>query len=176
MEAEPRDYQEVIDQALQLVYSHHHRLVGQLAPETFRPLSLDQLRAGPFGQDLLRLARLARGQTREPKEHVIEAIESVVQLLFWPIGADDYTVPRTFWDTDLGRMMALAKYRAYDPSELVSIGNAAQQLGVTRPTIYRWMDDRTLNYVRDDMSGRTFVVRRDIDNLRRVAAEASGQD
>ena len=81
VEAEPRDYQEVIDQALQLVYSHHHRLVGQLAPETFRPLSLDQLRTGPFGEDLLRLARLARGQSREPKEQVIEAIESVWRWL-----------------------------------------------------------------------------------------------
>jgi hypothetical protein len=37
------------------------------------------------------------------------------------------------------------------------------------------MDDRTLNYGRDDMSGRTFVVRRDIDNLKRVAAELSAQ-
>ena len=73
-------------------------------------------------------------------------------------------------------MMALAKYRAFEPSELVSIGNAAQQLGVTRPTIYRWMDDRTLNYVRDDMSGRTFVVRRDIDNLKRVAMELGAQE
>jgi excisionase family DNA binding protein len=53
----------------------------------------------------------------------------------------------------------------------VSIGSAAQQLGVTRPTIYRWMDERTLNYVVDDMTGRTFVVRRDIDNLKRVAEE-----
>ena len=78
-------------------------------------------------------------------------------MLFWPAAAEDYTVPRSFWDTDLGRMLALAKYRAYDP-ELVSIGSAAQQLGVTRPTIYRWMDDRTLNYVRDDMSGRTTCV------------------
>jgi excisionase family DNA binding protein len=68
-------------------------------------------------------------------------------------------------------MLALAKYRAFEPTELVSIGHAAQQLGVTRPTIYRWMDDRTLNYVRDDMSGRTFVVRRDIDMLKQVAAE-----
>lgn len=174
MEAESRDYQEVIDQALQLVYSHHYRLVQQLAPETLRSLSLDQLRNGPLGQDLIRLARLARGQMREPKEHVLEAIDSVLELLFWPIAADDYTVPRTFWDTDLGRMMALAKYRAYEPTDLVSIGNAAAQLGVTRPTIYRWMDDRVLNYVRDDMSGRTFVVRRDIDSLKDVAAETAG--
>ncbi len=171
MESEPRDYQEVMDNALQLVYSHHHRLVSQLDPGSFKPLSLDQLRSGPFGQDLLRLARLASGQTREPKELVLGAIDSVLQLLFWPVAAEDYSVPRTFWDTDLGRMLALAKYRAYDPSELVSIGNAAQQLGVTRPTIYRWMDDRSLNYVRDDMSGRTFVVRRDIENLKRVASE-----
>ena len=173
MEAEPRDYQNVIDQALQLVYSHHHRLVSQLYPSAFQPLTMEQLRSGPLGQDLARLAKLAKGHIRESKESVLEAIESVLQLLFWPAAADDYTVPRSFWDTDLGRMMALAKYRAFEPSELVSIGNAAQQLNVTRPTIYRWMDDRTLNYVRDDMSGRTFVVRRDIENLKRVAAELS---
>ncbi len=101
---------------------------------------------------------------------VVQAIDAVLQVLFWPAAADDYMVPRSFWDTDLGRMLALAKYRAYDRAELVSIGSAAQQLGVTRPTIYRWMDDRTLNYVRDDMSGRTFVVRRDVDMLRQVAA------
>jgi excisionase family DNA binding protein len=160
-----------MDNALQLVYSQHHRMVSQLAPEAFQPLTLDQLRNGPLGQDLLRLARLAKGQVRESKDRVLEAIDSVLQLLFWPAAADDYSVPRSFWDTDLGRMLALAKYRAYEANELVSIGNAAQQLGVTRPTIYRWMDDRTLNYVRDDMSGRTFVVRRDIENLKRVAAE-----
>ena len=173
MEADPRDYRDVIDQALQLVYSHHHRLVSQLYPAAFQPLSLEQLRQGPLGQDLTKLSQLARGQVRVAREGVLDAIESVLQLLFWPAAADDYTVPRSFWDTDLGRMMALAKYRAFEPNELVSIGNAAQQLGVTRPTIYRWMDDRTLNYVRDDMSGRTFVVRRDIDNLKKVAAEYS---
>jgi excisionase family DNA binding protein len=176
VEAEPRDYQDVIDQALELVYSQHHRLVSQMAPATFKPITMAELRNGPFGQDLQRLAALANRQTREPKEHVLQAIDSVLQLLFWPAAADDYTVPRSFWDTELGQMMALAKYRAFERNELVSIGNAAQQLGVTRPTIYRWMDDRTLNYVRDDMSGRTFVVRRDIENLKRVAAELGVPD
>ncbi len=169
------DYQDVIDQALQLVYSHQHRLISQLHPEAVQRLSLDQLRQGPLGHDLGRLAALARGEVREPKQRVLEAIESVLQLLFWPAAADDYSVPPSFWDTELGRMLALAKYRAFEASELVSIGNAARQLGVTRPTIYRWMDDRTLNYVRDDMSGRTFVVRRDIDILRRMAMETEGR-
>ena len=62
------------------------------------------------------------------------------------------------------------QWSAYDASELVSIGNAAQQLGVTRPTIYRWMDEKQLNYVRDDMSGRTFVVRRDIERRKEIEA------
>lgn len=175
MESGLPDYQAAIDDALQLVYSQHHRLIAQLHPDSFRELTLDELREGPLGRDLRRLADLARGQVREQKDLVLTAIDSLLQVLFWPAAADDYTVPRTFWDTELGRMLALAKYRAYDPTELVSIGNAAQQLGVTRPTIYRWMDDRTLSYVKDDMSGRTFVVRRDIDNLKRVAAELAAQ-
>jgi excisionase family DNA binding protein len=114
---------------------------------------------------------LARGQTREPKELVLKAIESVLQLLFWPAAADEYTVPRAFWDTELGRMMALAKFRAYEPHELVSIGVAAEKLDVTRPTIYRWMDDRRLGYVRDENSGRTFIVRRDVDNFQMLGTE-----
>jgi excisionase family DNA binding protein len=171
VDAHSPDYQAVIDQALDLVYSHHHRLAKQLSPDTFIELTLDDLRTGPLGRDLQKLAELARGQSREPKDQVLRAIESVVQLLFWPAAADEYTVPRTFWDTELGRMMALAKFRAYEPHELVSIGVAAERLDVTRPTIYRWMDDHRLGYVKDENSGRTFIVRRDVDNFQMLGSE-----
>ncbi|MFT4040768.1 MAG: DNA-binding protein [Thermomicrobiales bacterium] len=164
------DYQAAIDEALQLVYAQHHRLISKLHAGSVQELTLEQLREGTLGKDLRRLGAVAKGEESEPKEQVLQAIDSVLQILFWPAVADDYMVPRSFWDTELGKMLALAKYRAYDRAELVSIGGAAQQLGVTRPTIYRWMDDRTLNYVRDDMSGRTFVVRRDVDMLKQVAA------
>ncbi len=169
MESVSREHHEVIDLALRLVYTHHHRLISRLYPAAFKPLTLEQLREGPLGVDLQRLSLLASGRAKESKDEVILAIDSILQLLFWPSGADDYTVPRSFWETSLGRLLAQAKLKAFDRSELVSIGNAAQQLGVTRPTIYRWMDERTLNYVVDDMTGRTFVVRRDVDNLKRVA-------
>jgi excisionase family DNA binding protein len=171
VDTQARDYQEVIDQALGLVYSHHNRLVTRLAPSSFVPLDMEELREGPLGRDLARLANLARGHAREEKELVLRAIEDVLQLLFWPAAADEYSVPRSFWDTELGRMMALAKFRAYEPHELVSIGVAAETLAVTRPTIYRWMDDRRLNYVKDEISGRTFIVRRDIENFKQLAAE-----
>lgn len=170
-----KNYQETIDKWLRVVYSNHHRLLSHLYPEANRPLTIEQLRSGPLGTDLARLSDLARGELREAKDHVLEAIDSVLQILFWPPGSEDYSVPRSFWETDLGRMISMAKYRAYEPAELVSIGNAAQQLGVTRPTIYRWMDDRTLDYVRDEMSGRTFVVREGVENLRRDIGEPVGE-
>jgi excisionase family DNA binding protein len=167
VDAERPNYQDTIDEALRIIYTHHYRLMSRLYPDAVQQFTLQQLRNGPVGRDLARLAALARGEVREAKDRVLEAIDSVLQLLFYPPGAEDYTVPRSFWETDLGRMISMAKFRAYEPAELVSIGNAAQQLGVTRPTIYRWMDDKTLGYVRDEISGRTFVVREDIENLRR---------
>jgi excisionase family DNA binding protein len=165
VEVEQTDYQDTIDEAVKVVYSHHHRLVSRLFPDAERPLRIEELRAGPLGRDLSILAALARGEMREAKDQVLERIDTVLQLLFWPPMADDYQVPRSFWETPLGRMMSMAKFRAHQPSELVSIGNAAQRLGVTRPTVYRWMDERRLGYVRDEMSGRTFVVQRDVDAM-----------
>ncbi len=172
MEAEALDYQRVIDEALKLLYTQHHRLMSRLYPSAVQQLSLEQLREGPLGQVLQRLAAVAQGKIAENRERTLEAIELVLQMLFWAPGADDYTVPRSFWETDLGRLLSLAKFRAYEPGELVSIGSAAQQLGVTRPTIYRWMDERKLEYVRDEMSGRTFVVREDIEELKRQQESA----
>lgn len=81
MESGLPDYQAVIDDALQLVYSQHHRLIGQLHAESFRELTLSELRGGPLGRDLQRLAALAKGEVREPKDLVLSAIDSVLQIL-----------------------------------------------------------------------------------------------
>ncbi len=179
MDSQTLDYQRVIDEALQLLYTHHHRLMSRLMPElvTDRQLNEAELRAklrqSPLGQVLQRLAAIAQGKVIEQRERILENIELVIQLLFWAPGAEDYSVPRSFWESDLGRLLSQAKYRAYEPSELVSIGKAAQDLGVTRPTIYRWMDERKLEYVRDETSGRTFVLRRDVEALRRQLRESA---
>ncbi len=170
------EYQSIIDEALQLVYSQHYRIISRLYPAAMARIGLDQLREGPLGEDLSRLAQVAVGALRPEREEVLAAIDSVLQLLFWPVGADTYTVPRSFWETPLGKMLSFAKYRAFEPNELISIGQAANHLNVTRPTIYRWMDDKSLDYVRDDMSGRTFVVREDVEAMKAaIEAESGGK-
>ena len=68
MDAHSPNYQAVIDQALDLMYSHHHRLAKQLAPQTFVELTIEDLRSGPLGRDLQKLADLARGVSREQKD------------------------------------------------------------------------------------------------------------
>ncbi len=170
MMAETSPFQETIDKTLRLVYSQMHRYHLKLLGKAPDAVSVEGLREGPLGRDLYRLGRLARGEEQADQEEVFRAVNSILELLFWPAGEDQYQVPRSFWEEPLGKMLSQAKLRAVDASELMSIGNAAQSLGVTRPTIYRWMDDQTLNYVRDEMSGRTFVFRRDVDLLREEAA------
>ncbi len=160
------EYRGIVDEALQLVYSQHHRIISRLYPTAMTRVDADQLREGPLGEDLSRLAQIATGAMRSGREEVLGAIDAVLQLLFWPVGADTYLVPRSFWEQPLGKMLSLAKLRSFEPTDLVSIGNAANILNVTRPTIYRWMDDKSLDYVRDDMSGRTYVVRQDVDAMK----------
>ncbi len=166
MAGEASPYQDTIDKTLRLIYSQMHRYHVKLFGKAPDAVSVEGLREGPLGQDLRRLGKLARGEEQANQDEVFRAVNSVLELLFWPAGEDQYQVPRSFWEEPLGKMLSQAKLRAVDPSELMSIGNAAQQLGVTRPTIYRWMDDRQLNYVRDEMSGRTFVFRHDVEQMK----------
>ena len=166
--------QEVIDETLRRVQDAAARVAARILPGPTP--SIEQLRAGPLGRDLARLALVARGQAQEPREEVLTAVEGILQLLFWPAAAEDYIVPRAFWETDLGRILAGAKLRAYSPQELVTIGEAARSLGVARPTIYRWMDEGKLDAVRDTAEGRMLVVRDDVTRLRAEAPERASTD
>ena len=168
--------QEVMDNALGVVYSAQHHLVSSLFPGDQRSVSIEELRKSRLGNDLTIFLELAYGERKEPRDQVNERLDSVLQLLFWAPMAEDYQVPREFWETDLGRMLSIAKYRAYERSELLTVGEAATLLRVTRPTLYRWLDEKHLDYVRDDLSGQTFVVREDVDALLEWAGAADGDD
>jgi excisionase family DNA binding protein len=169
------DYEPVIEQTLRLVHSQLHRYQRQLTGTIPDTVSIDHLRAGPLGQDLARLAKIARGEERAPADEVFRSVRAILDLLFWPAGADTYEVEHPFWKEPLGRMLSLAKWRSIEHSDLMSIGAAADQLGVARPTIYRWMYAGQIESVRDDTSDRFYVLRRDIDQVQhesdRLAAE-----
>jgi hypothetical protein len=78
-------------------------------------------------------------------------------------------------------MLSMAKLRCYSADDLIGIGAAADLLEVSRPTIYRWMDDSTLDYVRDDLSKRIFLIRQSVldmkpkveEERRRVTGQAA---
>jgi len=165
--------QAVIDQALQLIYSQCYRLAGRLAPDALRPFTLDELRASPIGQDLARLAEVARGQRQEPAGEVLTAIQAILDTLFWPTATEDYVVPKTFWETELGTLLARAKRRALEAEGLLEAGEAAARLGVSRAMILRWIDDGSLAGVQDKESGWTLVSRRAIERMELVASELS---
>lgn len=157
-------WQQTIDDVLRVLLSHTHRIATALYPEG-QPLSIEQARQSRVGRDLATLARLASGELKLPRSGVDEILQAVLQIMFWPPMADDYLVPRALWETGLGRMLSMARFSSFESNELMSIGQAAARLEITRPTLYRFMDDGVLNFVRDERVGRVYVVRRDVDAL-----------
>jgi len=169
----PSDDRDLIDQVLLMLYGHHYRLLSSIFPDAFRPLAISDLRAGPLSWDLGWLDRYARGEVSETGARVRTAVESILAILLWPPGADEYTVPRSFWDTPVGRLLMAAKNRSFPADELVDLADAAERLGVGRATVLRWVDDKILDFVIDGLTGRTFVARRDVEFVLRITKELS---
>ena len=159
-------YNEIIDAALRIVYSQYYRLGQKLSTRPPQVLRIEELRQGLLGQELQYLADVASQRTAADPDAVFAAIDSVLQALFWPPAPDDFQVPRAFWDTQLGVMLSLAKLRCYSTADLMGIGAAAKELGVSRPTVYRWMDDSSLDYVRDELTGRIFLIRQSVVEIK----------
>src|SRR5690349_648036 len=71
----PSEYQDIVDEALQLVYSQHHRILSRLFPGAVPLITTEQLRQGPLGEDLVRLAQIAAGGMRASRKDVFGAID-----------------------------------------------------------------------------------------------------
>lgn len=167
----PPAEQAAIDQALQLVYAENRRLSGLLGlVPAITPCLADLLRS-PLGIDLQRLADYGLGRTNEHPDDVLAAVESTLQVLFWPTAASDYTIPGPFWRTILGRMLARAKQRALSADGFIGIAATARLLGVDHATVERWIDDRLLESVPSASGRQTLIGRRSVERLLAVAAE-----
>ncbi len=126
---------------------------------------MTELRRSPIGTDLLFLGRVANGEEHTDLQQVFQKVDAILELLFRLPGEDQYLVPRSFWEEPLGKLLSQAKLHTVDASELMTIGNAASQLGVSRPTIYRWMEDGTLDSFHDAANGRVYVRRQSIEAM-----------
>jgi excisionase family DNA binding protein len=158
-------FQPVIDDALRVLYSHYYRLGSQIGAEPGHVATLDELRGSAVGRDLALLGRIASGEALATGEHVSSEINRIVDLYFRQPLTHEVIVPRSFWDSGLGRMLSRAKLQSYHHSDLLSVGAVARELGVSRPTIYRWIDDRFLDGVYDEVGGRTFVTKQSLRQL-----------
>jgi hypothetical protein len=172
----PLAEREAIDQALQLVYAENVRRSGLLGLTAATTPTLADLRQSPLGLDLQRLAEYAVGVTNESPDEVLAAIESTLQVLFWPTAADDYDVPAPFWRTLIGRMLARAKRRALAADGLIGVAAAARLLGVDEATIERWTAERLLDSVPTAPGDRPLIGRRSVERLLAVAVECADAD
>jgi hypothetical protein len=164
--------QAAIDQVLRLVSEYHLRLGGELGRSSPSP-SLSALRRSPLGRKLRRLAAVAQGTDDAAAATIRRDADDVVAMLLRPLAAVDFHAPAWFWQTSLGRLIAAAVYRTYRTDDLFCPASAAERLNLDRATIDRWLDDGTLDSVRDD-TGARFIPVRTIERLRDVARILEG--
>jgi hypothetical protein len=168
----PNPDQAAIDQVLRLVAEYHLRLGAELGRSSASP-SLSGLRRSPLGRKLRRLAAVAQGTEDAATMTIRRDADDVVALLLRPLAATDYHVPAWFWQTSLGRLIAAAVYRTYRADDLFCPSSAAERLNLDPKAIDRWLDDGTLDSVRDE-TGARFVPVQTIERLRDVARILEG--
>lgn len=156
---------DIIDKTLRLNYLQEYRYQLKLTGQQPAPPTIEELRGGPLGYDLALLSRIARDEVERSSDEVFALVDSVLELLFWPPGIDYYTVPSGFWDEPLGKLLSVAIFHSMEADDLITIGETASQLGVTRPSVYRWLDERILRAVRNPITDLVLVVRSDVDAL-----------
>jgi hypothetical protein len=135
-------FERVIDQALALLQSEWRRIAMGLAPDCIATVDRGQLRDGPIGGDLRRLAAIARGDEVADPGDVQRAVEAVVQLLYWPAGAHTFEVPERFWQTELGSMLVQATARSRHAVRVGRVKGVAR-VDATEPVVLG-RDDRSL--------------------------------
>lgn len=164
------DDEEVIDTVLRLVADHHRAVGAAIGKRSFSP-SLAELRQSPLGQDLRLLAVAGYGDVS--RDQVRETAARVSDLLLRPLAAEQMVIPRWFWFTAIGRIVARAARAAYGDDGLISVDEAADRLGIAPELVLGWAEDGAIASIPDE-AGRPFVPRDAIERRRLVARELAG--
>jgi hypothetical protein len=164
------DDDEVIDTVLRLVADHHRAVGAAIGKRSFSP-SLAELRQSPLGQDLRLLAAAGYGDVS--RDHVRETAARVSDLLLRPLAAEQMVIPRWFWSTAIGRIVARAARITYGNDGLMTVDDAADRLGIAPELVMGWTTDGAIASIPDD-TGRPLVPRDAIERRRLIARELAG--
>lgn len=109
-----------------------------------RELILPHLRASKFGRMFRQIILFAEGDQAD-HQHIRDALEYVLRILFGGTLNAGYTLPLDLHKTSLGRVIYAARARLVPPERLMRPGQVATLLGVKRQTVYDWVADRALS-------------------------------
>lgn len=166
----PWDDDFVIDTVLRLVADHHRAVGAAIGRRSFSP-TLAELRQSPLGQDLRLLTVAGYGDVSQVQ--VRETASRVTDLLLRPLAAEGMVVPAWFWSTAIGRIVARAARASYGDDGLMSITEAADQLGIAPALIIGWTVDGAITAFPDE-NGRLLVPREAIEKRRLIGRELAG--
>ena len=136
-----QDYLEVIDRVILADLGRLWESIGKIDPHIRRGFegwsyNPEALRRGSLGHNLLIIAAYADGKWFIGQEDVEESMKLVYQTLFGNSLTDDYTLPPTFSNTELGKLFDEADTRKYDIGELISTREACTLLGISRQSLH----------------------------------------
>lgn len=166
----PEQYQETIRAFVAGLWRHYrwqmqeqfgfHNLTHTIDPD--RALITDTL---------AEIARCAAGQVEEEDALgiVAEGIQGLMELLFAaPVGTYSYQIPESFWETDIGQMVAVAMLKVRG-DELITIAEAGRLRGVSTQAITNLVAAGRLRAYHDPgapaRQGRRLVSRAEIEAL-----------
>jgi hypothetical protein len=147
-------------------------------------LTDDQLLTRPLADTLAQIARAAAGQIQDPDDllrgEIYEGIQGLMQDLFAPPGlglayhdrgptaAPGGHIPASFWESNLGQMVARALIWLKG-DKLITLAEAAAMRGVSIPAMSQAVrDGRLTRYVDPNArrrQGRTLVSRAEVKGM-----------
>jgi len=131
------------------------------------------LYASALADQLAEIARMASGDIQPTEWNrgvVYEGIQDLMERLFSSPLLGSYEIPRAFWKTDLGAMVAAA-FAKVQGDELITISEAAGLLGITTQAISHRIGRGDIMAYPDitepNPQKRQRVLRSDIEALRK---------
>lgn len=153
-------YQKAIDEALSTLSFKRGELTRDLSFQAQiegldRPLTPDEMRQGPLGQELALLAAVAEGESSAAKGEIYETWQHIHEVLFCPPFANAYSIPEGFYSTDLGQMLQAARGRAFEEQELYTVQEVASELSLHVMYVYQLISRNKLQAV--EVKGKKMI-------------------